>query len=145
MIAALKRLFEAPDQAPSEQDLRLAGALLLLEVAYADFSLGQCERDAFKTSLAKRFALSGKELKDLVDQAMRQHNVNVSLHEQVSLINDRYDAVAKRQLVRDLWDIAYADGILEPHEEAVIRRLADLLYVPHRDFIRTKLEASGEQ
>lgn len=142
MIAVFKRLFAAPETAPSEADLRLAGAVLMLEVGYADFSLGADERKAFQARLAQRFALSGAELHDLIEQAIRQREVTVSLHEQVALINDQYDAPAKRQLIRDLWEMAFADGELHHHEEAVIRRLADLLHVPHRDFIRTKHEAS---
>lgn len=145
MITALKRLFEAPADDPTEHDLRLAGAVLLLEVAYADFHLGKAERAAFQDRLAERFALAGKELHELVEQAIKQRDLSVSVHEQVQLINDRYDARAKRELVRDLWAVAYADGELHHHEEAVVRRLADLLYVPHRDFIKTKHEAGGIQ
>ena len=37
-----------------------------------------------------------------------------------------------------LWRVAYADGCLDPYEEALVRKIADLIYVPHRDFIRTK-------
>ena len=44
-----------------------------------------------------------------------------------------------------MWGIAFADGELHHYEEAVIRRLADLLYVPHRDFILTKHEVSGQK
>ena len=143
MIAAIKRFFAEPDTAPTPSQLRLAGAMLLLEVGYADFDLGDAERQTLNARLAARFSLSNDELDSLIEHAIEQHKHNVSMHEQVALINKHYDAAAKRQLIRDLWGIAYADGQLHHYEEAVIRRLADLLYVPHRDFIRTKHEESG--
>lgn len=144
MIAAIKRLFATPEIVPTEDQLRLAGAMLLLEVGYADFSLGDAEQNIMLAQLRRRFSLSADELDDLVSHAMERHKQTVSLHEQVALINEHYDAAAKRRLIHDLWGIAYADGDLHHYEEAVIRRLADLLYVPHRDFIKTKHDVSGQ-
>jgi uncharacterized tellurite resistance protein B-like protein len=144
MIAALKRIFAAPETKSSQDQLRLAGALMLMEVAFADFDLGAAERELLQAQLAARFCLSGEDLERLLEHALKQHDLHVSLHEQVALINQHYDAAAKRELIRDMWDIAYADGKLHHYEEAVIRRLADLLYVPHRDFIQTKHEVTGE-
>jgi len=145
MIAVLKRIFAAPKTTSTQDQLRLAGALLLIEVGFADFDLSDEERLTLQAQLASRFSLSGEELDRLVEHALRQHDLHVSLHEQVTLINGHYDAKAKRQLIRDMWNIAFADGQLHHYEEAAIRRLADLLYVPHRDFIQTKHEVSGEK
>jgi len=144
MIAALKKLFAAPPEPDDTDALRMAGALLLLEVAAADFKFGSEERALLQERVGVRFGLAGSELKGLIDQAMRQHDVTVSLFEHVEMINKHYDADAKRRLMRDLWRMAYADGELHHYEEAVVRRLADLLYVPHIDFIRTKHEVSGQ-
>ncbi|MEE4192155.1 MAG: TerB family tellurite resistance protein [Halieaceae bacterium] len=143
MIAALKSLFAPPDQADSENALRMAGALLLLEVAAADFEFGKMERGMLQQRLGKKFDIAGGELDRLVDDAMREHDLTVSLHEQVDLLNAHYDAAQKRGLIQDLWAMAYADGEIHHYEEAAIRRLADLLYVPHRDFIQTKHEVTG--
>ena len=144
MITALKRIFAATESTSPHDQLRLAGALLLMEVGFADFDLGEAERQTLQIRLATRFSLSGEELDRLVEHALKQHDMHVSLHEQVTLINRHYDAKEKRQLIRDMWDIAFADGELHHYEEAAIRRLADLLHVPHRDFIQTKHEVSGE-
>lgn len=145
MIAAIKRLFAAEDSATEDTDrLHMAGALLMLEVACADFSLGSRERSVLQGRLAERLKLADAELEKLVEQAMAQHDLSVSLHEQVALLNEHYDPAAKKALLRDLWTVAYADGELHHYEEAVIRRLADLLYVPHRDFILTKHQVTGQ-
>lgn len=146
MIAALKRLF-ATDSVIEEDPrwrLAMAGALLMLEVASADFSLDENERSVLRQRLRKYFDGRGAEMDELIEHAMEQHDQSVSLHQQVDFINDRLDATEKRELIRDLWLMAYADGELHHYEEAVIRRLAELMYVPHVAFIKTKLEVIGQ-
>lgn len=145
MLASFKRLFTNEIQQEPTEALRLAGALLMLEVAAADFELSDTEQMLLKNRLQERFGLSADTLERLIDEAMSQHDLAVSLHEQIALLNAHYDAAAKRQLIYDLWCIAYADGELHHYEEAVIRRLADLLYVPHKDFIQTKHDVTGQQ
>ena len=66
MIAALKRIFAAPESKSSQDQLRLAGALMLMEVAFADFDLGAAERELLQAQLAARFSLSGEDLERLL-------------------------------------------------------------------------------
>jgi len=42
-----------------------------------------------------------------------------------------------------MWRVAMADNALSRYEEHVIRKVADLLYVSHSDFIRSKSEATS--
>ena len=57
----------------------------------------------------------------------------------VRLVNEHYDYADKVELVELMWQLAYADEQLDALEEHRIRKLADLLFVRHSDFIRTKL------
>jgi uncharacterized tellurite resistance protein B-like protein len=57
------------------------------------------------------------------------------------VINDHYSAEQKLKLVAAMWTVAYADGDLDKYEEALIRQVAELIYVPHQDYIRSKLDA----
>jgi uncharacterized tellurite resistance protein B-like protein len=59
-------------------------------------------------------------------------------HQFTALINKGYDAQHKQAILEFMWQVAYADGQLDMYEEHVIRKVADLLYIPHRDFIRLK-------
>jgi uncharacterized tellurite resistance protein B-like protein len=43
-----------------------------------------------------------------------------------------------------LWQVAYADQRLDPHEELLLRQITDLLHLDHDDFIRVKLEVLGQ-
>ena len=55
------------------------------------------------------------------------------------MINQHYTQTEKAQLVEMLWEVAFADAEMEKYEEHLLRKLSDLLYVPHAEFIRAKL------
>ena len=54
-------------------------------------------------------------------------------------MNEHFSAPEKVDLFSCLWQVAYADGRIDKYEEHLLRRIADLLHISHRDFIRTKL------
>jgi uncharacterized tellurite resistance protein B-like protein len=56
------------------------------------------------------------------------------------VLNKHCSADERKDIVKSLWAIAYADESLAPLEESTIRQIADLLYVPHSQYIKTKLE-----
>jgi len=126
------------------QRLQTACAVLLLECARADFELGDPETAVVRKALAHWFGLGAGEVDALIKEASAESRDAVSLHRYVERINTDFSVDDKRSVLRLLWRVAYADGILDPQEELLIRRLADLLYVPHREFIGAKLAESGE-
>ena len=67
----------------------------------------------------------------------------MSLHSHVRIINDNLSKSDKLLLVEQMWRVAYADGNIDCYEEYTIRKLCDLLYLKHRDFMQAKLRASG--
>jgi len=67
-----------------------------------------------------------------------------SLYPLTSMINRECSQQDKRQVVKMLWEVSLADGHLDRHEEHIIRRIADLLHVPHREFIRAKLQVAED-
>lgn len=122
--------------APSQ---RLAVAQLLLEIARADLSSDAAEHAVIRRHLKQAFALDETELDALLARAAERVEHSTSLYDTVSLINRDLSPDTKNGLVRALWQVAYADGRLDPYEEALLRRICDLLYVPHATFIREKL------
>jgi uncharacterized tellurite resistance protein B-like protein len=65
----------------------------------------------------------------------------VSLHGPVSRLNAELTPDEKRALMEWMWRVAAVDGRVDPHEEHLLRKVADLLYVSHADYIRAKLGA----
>ena len=67
-------------------------------------------------------------------------DISVSLFDHTRLINDTFEQEQKVKLVKCLWEIAFSDGRIDQYEEYSIRRIADLIYVEHSDFIKMKLQ-----
>jgi len=145
MIDALKSLFELPPRETEEQlrhRRQLAAAALLIETARADFSQDGNEQAAMAKLLSDSLELEVREVEALLSQATERVDRAISLYEFTRVINDYYNAAQKLQLIGDMWKVAYADGRLDKYEEHLIRQVAELIYVPHQDYIRCKLESA---
>ncbi|MBL6749480.1 MAG: TerB family tellurite resistance protein [Nevskia sp.] len=132
--------FGAEVEPPSEA---LCVALLLLELARADFEFGQAEQDKIRQVLSRRYGLGTEQCEALLRQAQALDQAAVSLFDYVQALNARLAPAGKYELMEILWQVAYADGRLDKHEEHLLRRLAGLLYVSDQDYIRAKLAAEG--
>jgi uncharacterized tellurite resistance protein B-like protein len=144
MIAALKKLFEAPAQeseADRQQRMRLAAAALLIETARADFTQEASEQAALEQLLSSSLQLDRAAVRELLEAASNRLDESTSLYEFTRVINDYYSAGQKQELIGAMWRVAYADGDLDKYEEYLIRQVAELTYVPHADYIRAKLDA----
>lgn len=128
-----------PAQAGPRREL--AVAVLLVETLRADFADSEAERLAAAGILRDMFGLTDGQRDALLQEAEVEARRAVSLHAFVAELNATLDADAKRELIGAMWRVAHADGRVHPEEELLIRRVADLLYVPHHEFIRQKLAA----
>ncbi len=118
--------------------MHLAMASLLCEVANADYKNDPKEEAAKVHILTRLLDVDEASAKALMIQAHTKSKTAVSLYEFTNQLrtlmpDDRF------QLIEALWQVAYTDGIIDPLEEAVIRQVADLIYVEHSEFIRAKL------
>jgi uncharacterized tellurite resistance protein B-like protein len=123
MLQKIRKLFEqigsgTDVEVRDEQDVRMISAALLAEVATVDHNLDQREQDTLVQLL----------------QA-------TSLYEFTQTVNDRFDERNKYLLVRQMWQVALADEVIETFEEHLIRRVAELIYLPHGLFTRARAEA----
>jgi len=126
----------------SQQVMHLASAALLLEVSRADFDIQDEELESIANSLIERFDFSKQEADGLIELARTEQDSHVSIHPFVKIINDECSADEKKLLLEDLWRVAYADDKLDKYEEYQLRKIADLLYIPHSVFIQTKLKVT---
>ncbi len=144
MISALKKLFEPVAQeseAEREHRVRLAAAALLIETARSDFSQDADEQAALEPLLCEALDLPRGEVHGLVESAAARVDEATSLYEFTRVINDHFDAAQKRRLIEAMWAVAYLDGNVHRYEEHLVRRAAELTYVPHSDYIAAKLKA----
>jgi uncharacterized tellurite resistance protein B-like protein len=148
MLGEIRKFFDSfiqPDAATDEHDaehrLRLATAALLIEVTRADHVIGDEELETVKHALVTLFDLSGDETAALVELAEKEARESSSHYEFTSLIKNSFDAETKTTIVEMLWRVVFADNHMDKYEEAMVRKIADLLYVSHRDFIAAKHRA----
>lgn len=124
-----------------ELQLDLATAVLYCEVIRADHDLDEQEQALMQSMLSSQFQLSAQQAHDLVKSSGDEAKHAADLVSFTRLINDRCNGEQKSLILENLWRLAYADNHLDPHEEHIIRRIADLLYLPHSQFIQAKLKA----
>ena len=132
MFDALARLLSEPAR-PAQPDLRLSVAVLLLEAARQDDHFDAAERAVITRLLAARFALGQGECERLMATAQNQANELVQLHGHTSAIAEAMTPQQRIELIEMLWGVAYADGVLDPEEDLLIRRIAGLVYVDDRE------------
>lgn len=121
--------------------IEVATAALLVEIVRMDGAVQKAERDAVLRAVRGKFGLSEDDARMLVDLAEAEAKQASDYYQFTSIINRRFTQAQKIRVVELLWEIAYADAEASPFEEHLIRKLADLLYVEHRDYINAKLKA----
>ena len=141
MFESLRRKLGTVPHASPAEDRRLAAAVLLLEVARADAEHHALELDTLRAGLMQDFGLEPAAMDALLADAQRRAHETVSLHGFLATLNREMQREEKVALLHLLWRVAHADGRVDAHEEHLIRRLADLLHLPHAEFIRGKLAA----
>ena len=150
MIKALKEFLDSALGTPGQDDARapvsrveLAAAVLMVEISLADHALQDEERHVIEDVLQRQFHLSAGDARDMITAAEQEVDHAVSLHDFTRLINERMDAGEKARVVERLWEVAFADAVLDKYEEYYIRKIADLLYVPHVQLVKTRHRAAS--
>lgn len=152
MLRAVREFFENnvagivedTDEGRREHAYQLATAALLMEISRADREIDGSERDAVVQAVGKAFELDAEETHELVELAEAEAEEATSLYEFTRLINDNFDHGQKQHVVEMLWQVAFADGHADEYEVHLIRRIADLIHVPHKGFIRAKLKVQDQ-
>jgi|TARA_Y100001947_G_scaffold85436_1_gene72523 uncharacterized tellurite resistance protein B-like protein len=131
---------DAENQEEKEKNIiNNACAALLIETALADKVFNTEEIDSMKKTLREVYEIDEKDLDELISESEKKVSESTSLYEYTRLINDLCDYQDKLKLINNLWTIAFADKHLDKYEEFLIRKISDLLYVSHSDFIQQKL------
>lgn len=128
------------DPGARDHGLRLATAALLIEVVRADYEEDIKETHAVIRQLQARFELTDEETLLLVKEAEQKADDSVSLQDFTRLLHENLSIEEKHSVIEMLWMIALADDHLDKHEDYVVRKVAELLYVTHGDLIRIRNE-----
>ena len=121
-----------------DEQLRLAAAALMVEVALADGNLDANEQARMQRTMVGQLGVAEADAQLLLDNSIDAHGERVGVQDLTRALTENWAEADRFQLVLALWQVAFADDELDPHEEHRIRHIADLLYVSHRRFIEAK-------
>jgi uncharacterized tellurite resistance protein B-like protein len=124
-----------------EQTLRMATAVLMVDVARADHVFDESELDSVLKLLETHFRLQPEAAAELFNTANEKAEDLVSLHEFTQLLHNNLAEREKEHVVSLLWQIAYADGTLDKFEDSLVLKISDLLHVNRARVMRLKHDA----
>ncbi len=131
-----------PDEDEREQAIRMATAMLMTEVARADFEYDESEFDVLLNLITNLFQISVEDAVELANEAAGTAEDYVSLHNFTQLLNESLSEPEKEHIVSLLWRVAYADGRLDRYEDSLVLRIGALLYVSRGRVMRLKHDAN---
>jgi uncharacterized tellurite resistance protein B-like protein len=151
MFRTLQELFDTllppPRDTPEQaaQRLRLATAVLLVEVMREHADLADAERTVVLAALQREFALTEADSRTLLAEAEATSRSSTDYQSYTSVLNERLDEPQKLRVIEAMWQVAYADGQVDAYENHVLWRIADLLYLPHGGYIAAKMRARDDR
>ncbi|EIY6180605.1 TerB family tellurite resistance protein [Vibrio parahaemolyticus] len=141
LTSLFKQLIDGSDLSKTNAlSPNMAIASLLCEVSGADHLIDEKEESTKRSLLMKLLKLNEQESEQLLAQAKEKTQDATSLYDFTSQLRELTQET-RYNLIKSMWEVAYADGQIDPLEDAVIRKTAELLYVDHSDFIRAKLQS----
>ena len=147
MLKKLKTLWDGTadkKKGSRKHDISLAVTAVMVEIMHIDGKLDKAEQNVIIQTIKKRFALPKAEVEVLIEEAKRKTASASDLHQFTSQIIKHYDTDERINIIKELWQVAMADGHIDPHEEHLIRRTAELIGVYHKEFIAAKIAARTE-
>jgi uncharacterized tellurite resistance protein B-like protein len=131
-------------EAQRQAAIRSATAILMVDVARADYVFDDAEFDSVLRLIQSHFDLSGEDAAALVNRADEKADDLTSLYEFTQLLHNNLDEEEKARIVGLLWQIAYADGRLDKYEDALVLKISDLLHVSRGKVMQLKHDAGGD-
>ena len=119
-------------------EIELTACVLAYEVARSDGDISQDELGVMLNEITKITANVGKSEDEILNIIEEYSKNSISFHEFIEDINKDFSKEEKLSLIKFLWDVAYADAILEVNEERLIRRIADLINVKDLEVLKLK-------
>ena len=140
LVAIQKQFADTGDDqdADHENALRLATAALLVEMGRADHYGDGDEAALIIELLRENFVMESEDVGALYEFATEKADQVVSLHELTSLLHRSLNDEERGRLLEMMWRVAYADKRLDPLEDSLVRKVADLLYVRNTSLMKIR-------
>ena len=147
MVDFFKFFKSKKDQASEDKALdpvQMATAVLLIEMARADFDQAENENEVIRLLLKDHFNLSNEQTHGLFHEAVSVADDAVSLHEYTHALHKTLTQEAKEEVIEMLWRLAMSDDNLDKHEDYLVRKIGDLLYVSNSIVLKMRHKVTSE-
>lgn len=138
------RSFLLPEGEPSDTRVRVATAVILLEMAHADEHFDEREEETISEILRDFFHLGEKETRELLRVSDSKRRQSIDMWHFTKTINQEVSGAEKERIVEQLWRVVYADGRLDKYEDFLVHKLARVLHVSHAEMINAKMRVIQE-
>ncbi|PHQ16422.1 tellurite resistance TerB family protein [Marinobacter profundi] len=148
MIERLKKLFAAPGEhraRPAPHELAVAATALMVQLSRVDHDEDEQELRTIVDCAVKAHAVTHEEAQEILQDALAHADDATSLYQFTGQLNDSLDQPQKQQLLEHIWQVAFADGRIDKYEEHLIRRMADLLHLNHREYMQARHRAEASR
>ena len=125
-------------------EIELTASILAYEIARSDGDISESELFLLYEEIKKISTKVGKKDEEILEIIKEYSKNSVSFYEFIDDINKDYTKDDKLTLVRFLFEVAYADKILEVSEERLIRRIADLINIKDIEVLKIKDTAKNK-
>jgi len=119
-------------------EVELTASILAYEIARSDGDISKSELSLLYEEIKKISSKVGKKEEKILEIIEEYSRNSVSFYEFISDINKDYSKEDKLSLIQFLFDVAYADKIIEVTEERLIRRIADLINIKDIEVLKIK-------
>jgi len=142
-----KSLFNKNEKTENSKydDNMLAVTAILVEAAYSDENFGKNEKDIIIKILKKQFTFEkNASAEDLVKKAVQSIQSSGDLITYTRTIKELWAIEKRIEIIEMMWKVCLIDGVIEPYEDMLIRRIAGLIYVSDKDRKLAKAKAINE-
>jgi uncharacterized tellurite resistance protein B-like protein len=146
MISKFLRRFtgEIDDASPlANEEERTAVAALLVIAANADHDYTDTERTQIERVLGARYALNPAAAAALRAEGEEAEHAAMDIYRFTSRVKQHIPYEERTAVVEAMWRVVLSDRVRDAHEEALMRRVTDLIGLDPRDSIeaRRRVEA----
>lgn len=143
MLSKLRNLFASAEGDDAsvplvDDELQLATAVLLIRASVIDGVTDVAEVAKLPQLLKSRFELSSEDVDELIAQAGQKEADAVDLYSFTRVITKKLDLDGRRRVVEMLWEMAFADGVLDDYEANLIWRVSELIGVSTRERVELR-------
>ena len=133
-----QKRIEQVEKTGSNSDFALR---LMFEIAISDGSLDKAELALIKDK-AQEFVDDGSTVSSIVKKIIDETENSTSIYPTIKKINESYPKSEKLKLMTLLWRLVAADKTIDPYEENLYFKIAELIKIKRSEANQIKIETN---